>query len=397
MYKSDDRNPQPLFQRLKEIERTIEVGFSSDRRIMQMRREAQKIRRTLERVTGTQLTTQNQDSDTEQSNALRESAQPSKTWDELKIPPSGSLRGQLSHLRNHYGITQQHGALDQHFLAEMGPITVMVEAAKIVRNDTVLEIGPGLGQITRAILAKGAKVFTIELDGSFRPVLDALQSEFRSDSTDKLDTVYGSALDRSIRWPKACRKLVSNLPFGILEPFMLRLASESQIAQVTLLVGKDFYERTLESPAVQGRSASLANSLFKIELIAEVERDNFEPEPRTTCVILNLTRKKGGSEAGVALLCRAIAATPRASVSSILQTAIAITSSRLIRQGSFDDIPDINQLGVSKDILNRRLQDLDNSAFSKVAQALRAASTSIRHSGKQLRNQDSLEDGLDEE
>ena len=102
--------------------------------------------------------------------------------------------------------------LGQHFLAVQEVALFMVEAGNIGKSDTVLEIGPGKGIITRLLAKRAKKVYAIEKDRKLGIYLKGLPKN--------VEIIWGDAL--KVPWPKA-DKMVSNLPFKIASEIILSL------------------------------------------------------------------------------------------------------------------------------------------------------------------------------
>ncbi len=129
-------------------------------------------------------------------------------------------------------------AKDQHFLVSQEAMDKILAAANLGQGDVIIEIGPGPGHVTRRLAERAGKLHVIELDTKFKEVLHGLAGELGN-----IDIIFGSAVDKSIPWPKDATKIVTNLPYSILEPFLLRLALEKNIDEVTLMTGESYYRR----------------------------------------------------------------------------------------------------------------------------------------------------------
>jgi len=105
---------------------------------------------------------------------------------------------------------------NQHILIDQNIINLWLDNAHLTKDDIVVEIGPGKGNITSLIAPKVAKLYCIELDERLKPDLLKIK-----ENNPNVELIFGSALDVFI--PK-CDKIITSLPFSITEPFMSKLA-----------------------------------------------------------------------------------------------------------------------------------------------------------------------------
>lgn len=168
--------------------------------------------------------------------------------------------------------TADHG---QHLLVDKTVIDQMVQSVN--EGDLVLEIGPGTGEITKALLQKKARVVAIEVDRSYERYLARFHA---------LEVIYGDVLE--IGFPKF-EKLVSNLPFHITEPFIEKLARVNFVEAI-LLVGGKFAKEAMSKPGDEhfGKMSLVMQCYFKCEHLAEVKKGSFDPPPRVTAALIRL-------------------------------------------------------------------------------------------------------------
>ena len=131
-------------------------------------------------------------------------------------------------------------SLGQNFLHDNNQLRRIADAAELRIGDSVLEIGPGLGTLTRVLLDRGAKVQAIEIDHRLCRLLEKL---FRQ--SDALTLIHGDALEH-LREPETDWtewKLVSNLPYSVASPLLVQVAQasgspERMVATVQLEVAR---------------------------------------------------------------------------------------------------------------------------------------------------------------
>lgn len=190
-----------------------------------------------------------------------------------------------------YGLTPKH-IFGQNFMIDENVLDRIVACADIQPGSIVIEIGPGVGNLTRKLLEKGAKVLTIEKDENFKPILRKLAKEFPG----HLEMVWGDALKiqewkvKSEEWKGGNKyKIVGNIPYyitGKLLPLLLNFSPSPE--NITLLVQKEVAERMVAKPG-QMSLLSLAVQL-KSEPTLEfvVPAKAFYPAPKVDSAVVRL-------------------------------------------------------------------------------------------------------------
>lgn len=187
--------------------------------------------------------------------------------------------------------------LGQHFLIDASALKAIVEAANIHPNDQVLEIGPGLGVLTAALLEAGASVRAIEQDRRYIPYL---QKRFSSYG-ERFRVIHGDAA--RLPWTEVLDpgpwKLVSNLPYSITSlALRLGLWSPSLPENITVLIQREVAERSTSfAHDIPGRAKGKTSLLSLMVVLATTERKivkrvapgAFFPPPRVESSVLTLT------------------------------------------------------------------------------------------------------------
>jgi len=197
---------------------------------------------------------------------------------------SGNLRTQTLRWLQTHGIALSK-RLGQHFLVDETILAHIVNHAQIRSTDTVLEIGPGAGTLTRALAQRAQHVTAIEKDTR---LFRALQSEMGANP--RLTILRGDAL--RIDWP-SCTKLVANLPYGISSPVIFRFL-DSGIPFAVLMLQQEFAERLVAPVGTKdyGRLTVMVDYLAAVELLEELESKCFYPEPAVGSALVRGTRRK---------------------------------------------------------------------------------------------------------
>ncbi len=184
-------------------------------------------------------------------------------------------------------------SLGQNFLLDLNLTAKIARAAGTLEGVSVLEIGPGPGGLTRALLAAGArKVVVIERDQRFLPALE----EIRKASGGRLEIIEGDALEidhASLLSGPA--KVVANLPYNIATALLMNwLSTEEWVPwylSLTLMFQKEVAQRICAQPGKKayGRLSVLANWRCFSEMAFDVPASAFVPPPKVTSTIVNLT------------------------------------------------------------------------------------------------------------
>lgn len=177
----------------------------------------------------------------------------------------------------------------QHFLVDTSIIERIASYAELVPDDSVLEIGPGPGNLTEALAAKAGRVFAVEVD----PVLAAnLHGRFHN-----VVAIKGDAL--KIELPEY-NKIVSNLPYQISSKITYRLLARPFDLAV-LMYQSEFARRMVASPGTKeyGRLGMIAGYLCHAEIMEKVPKSAFRPLPEVESAIVRLRPREHDVNAGV--------------------------------------------------------------------------------------------------
>ncbi len=179
-------------------------------------------------------------------------------------------------------------SLGQHFLSDRAILGRIVEAAGVEPGERVLEIGPGPGGLTRALLAAGARVWALEADPRMVEYLNREGLEgLRIRAADALEADY-EALAEEAGGPL---RLVANLPYNISGPLLARLLHQRRaFTSLTVMLQREVGER-LCAPAGSRRRGSLsvlAQCFCRVCLLLRVAPGSFRPPPKVDSVVVRL-------------------------------------------------------------------------------------------------------------
>lgn len=189
-------------------------------------------------------------------------------------------------------------SLGQNFLHDHNLIRRLVDAAEVTAHDLVLEIGPGTGALTVALLERDCSVLACELDRGLAQLLrDTLaaqhQGRFTLIEDDCLE--HKRALSPALRDALADRpfKLVANLPYGAATPAMLALLCDHPACStLAVTIQKEVADRLLARAGTDdyGTISAIAQTLAHVERLATLPPECFWPRPEITSAMVLMRR-----------------------------------------------------------------------------------------------------------
>ena len=143
-------------------------------------------------------------------------------------------------------------SLGQNFLINDSVVDKIVESAEITKEDLVIEIGPGLGNLTEFLLEKAGKVIAIELDERMFEILNdrfSLYDNFEIINEDVLKVDLNKLIKTNKNEQIKNAKIVANLPYYITTPIIMKLLEEKlDIQTITVMVQKEVADRLIATP-----------------------------------------------------------------------------------------------------------------------------------------------------
>ncbi len=190
---------------------------------------------------------------------------------------------------------QAHGlwankGLGQHFLLDLNITRRIARVAGDIAGKPVIEVGPGPGGLTRALLETGAHVTAIEKDPRFLPLLEPLIDW----SEGRLRIIQGDALEANEETlvEGARTSVISNLPYNVGTPLLVKwLKADAWRGDMTLMFQKEVAQRIVAKPGsdAYGRLAVLAQARCIARLEFTVPARAFTPPPKIASAIVRLT------------------------------------------------------------------------------------------------------------
>ncbi len=187
-------------------------------------------------------------------------------------------------------LERKHGfranpVMDQYFLKDQSTIQRIVRHGRIKPDETVLEIGPGPGFLTREIAKKAEKVIAIEKDEELKPILkETLENH------ENIEYIWEDCLE--VDYPEF-DKTVSSLPFSISTPFTFKLL-DYDFEKAVLVYQKEVGEKMTAEPGDSnyGRLSVMAQTYFDVKLREVIPKTRFYPKPEVDAAVMILEPKE---------------------------------------------------------------------------------------------------------
>jgi 16S rRNA (adenine1518-N6/adenine1519-N6)-dimethyltransferase len=214
--------------------------------------------------------------------------------------------------------------LGQHFLVDENILRVIARLADLQPQDVVLEVGPGLGVLTRFLADRVAHVHAAELDRRLEPALAGIA---------RTTVHWGDALRLDVRaLDPTPRKLVANLPYNVATPIVAESLAVEQLETWCVMVQREVADRFFASPSTKAYGAVSV----LVQLAAErtgfhpVSREVFRPRPNVDSALVAFRRTGPGATADVKRVVEAAFSHRRKTLANSLALAGAASRERAV-------------------------------------------------------------------
>ena len=201
-------------------------------------------------------------------------------------------RREMREVMERYHITAQK-KYGQNFLTSESILDGIIEAAELTQEDTVLEIGPGLGTLTRRLSEAAGKVIAVEIDEALIPVLGETLHDYKNVDVINADIMKTDL--RAVIGDADKIHVVANLPYYITTPIVLRLLEYTDVVQsITIMIQKEVAVRMQAGPGSKDYGAlSLAVQYYSDpEIVVEAPAEAFFPMPGVDSVVIKLESRE---------------------------------------------------------------------------------------------------------
>ena len=201
-------------------------------------------------------------------------------------------------IMNKYNI-KANKSLGQNFLISQETVDQIIESSKICKQDLIIEIGPGLGTLTKELLEKAGKVICIELDPKMITILKdrfSLYNNLEIIHQDVLKVDLQQIIQKEKQKENIKQaKIVANLPYYITTPIIMKLLEEKlELETITVMVQKEVADRLTAIPGNKNTGAITYSVYYYAEAIevAEVEKNSFIPAPEVISEVIQFKIRK---------------------------------------------------------------------------------------------------------
>ena len=266
-------------------------------------------------------------------------------------------------------LLQRHGfhfskAMGQNFLIQGWVPRDIAAASGADQHTGVLEIGPGIGPLTRELAQRAGKVVSVELDRRRYPVLEETMADFPN-----FTLIRGDVMQQEL--PALVREhfgglrpiLCANLPYNITTPLLTRVVESRCFQSLTVLIQKEVAQRICAAPgtADYGAFTLLMQYYTAPELLFEVPNTCFLPAPKVTSAVIHCPVRQQppvevGSEAMLWRTVRAGFALRRKTLVNSLQTGFSLPKDRLAAI--------VSACGLPENVRGERLSLADYAALA---------------------------------
>ncbi len=193
-------------------------------------------------------------------------------------------------------------SLSQHLIKDKNILNKIVRMSGIVKNDVVVEIGPGHGDLTRCIAEKAGIVHAIEIDRSFKVYLDKVEETYRN-----AHVIYGDFIKvplNNFNFDQKI-KIMGNIPYKITAPILFKLIDErSAIKNAHITVQREIAERIVSKPRrrTYGALSVILQLLSDVKILFILKPGVFIPPPKVDSALLSIDFKADSISVGEELL-----------------------------------------------------------------------------------------------
>ncbi|MDP9399254.1 MAG: 16S rRNA (adenine(1518)-N(6)/adenine(1519)-N(6))-dimethyltransferase RsmA [Actinomycetota bacterium] len=185
-------------------------------------------------------------------------------------------------------------ALGQNFVLDANTVRRIVRAAGVGADDVVLEVGPGLGSLTLALLPEVARVVAVEIDAALAGALPATVAERAPGYADRFEVVHADALALTELPGPPPTALVANLPYNVAVPVLLHLLARfDSLRRGLVMVQAEVADRLAAGPGSKAYGVPSVKAAWYAEVrrAGAVSRTVFWPTPNVDSGLVALTRR----------------------------------------------------------------------------------------------------------
>lgn len=197
-----------------------------------------------------------------------------------------STLNKTKELLNRYGLYAKKG-FGQNFLVDDSVLEKIVDAGNLSSSDTVIEIGPGLGNLTEYLLNRAGKVIAFEID---KDMVNILQNRFSN--MENFDLINKDIMEVDLNeYMPSSVKIIANLPYYITTPILFKLLEyRDKISSIVIMVQREVAQRLLAKPNSKDYGVLTVNTSYisDMSLVTIVPNTSFVPAPNVTSAVVKM-------------------------------------------------------------------------------------------------------------
>lgn len=187
-------------------------------------------------------------------------------------------------------------SLGQNFLIDQNIITKILESLNIEEDSLIIEVGPGIGALTKKLVTLDTKLLCFEIDKRFSPFLKEIKAS-------NLEIIYGDFLQVDLNSHLCKYKyknlyVVANIPYYITSSIINKLVAETNVKEMVIMMQKEVGDRIISKPHSRnyGSLSVFLQFHFDIKKVLNVSRNCFKPKPNVDSVVLKFIASDKKSE-----------------------------------------------------------------------------------------------------
>ena len=203
-------------------------------------------------------------------------------------------RSEINSLMEKHGFRLSKG-LGQNLLTDSNIIKKIADSAGITSDETVVEVGPGLGALTSELCIRASRVIAIEIDKRIIPVLEEATASFENLEIINIDFMNFGLTNIGEKY-----KLIGNLPYYITTPIIMKLVeAEKKPELMVFMIQKEVAQRITAEPGSKTYGAISVACQYhcEVDYIADVSREVFLPKPNVDSAVIRLRPYDVGEKA----------------------------------------------------------------------------------------------------
>ena len=251
--------------------------------------------------------------------------------------------------------------LGQNFLVDDNLLDFIVRTAGITAEDNVIEVGPGLGVLTKKLVDTAKQVIAIEFDSRLYQYIrkNIVADNFRIIENDALKVDFNELCSNNINW-----RLIANLPYSITTPLLARFSEmKNPPEDMLFLLQKESADRFEAKPSTKeyGAITVKIQSIFDVKIVRKVSPGVFFPQPQVTSAIVKFTKKNNYPSY-----------TQIKNLGKLIQAAFSQRRKKVIKNLSskFPNIDFIELFNKFELDQNTRAEEIDVPTFNKISEEI---------------------------